>query len=54
MTSVAAATMAVKTAMATAKETFDGVSGDNGSGDDGGGDDGSNSDSGGGSDYGDD
>jgi hypothetical protein len=46
--------MAVKTAMATAKETFDGVSGDNGSGNDGGGDDGSNSDSGGGSDYGDD
>ena len=54
MTSVAAATMAVKTAMATAKENFDGVSSDDGSGDDGGGDDGSNIDSGGGSDYGDD
>ena len=31
--------MAVKTAMATAKENFDGVSSDDGSGDDGGGDD---------------
>jgi hypothetical protein len=46
--------MAVKTAMATATETFDGVSRADGRGNDGGGDDGSNIDSGGGSDYGDD